>query len=74
MRKEDWIKVSDRLPEVDGIFEHWNLVRLLYAGSIFYDVLHWTGFSWIRQSGERADGYVGLEITHWMPIVLPEEE
>ena len=71
MSAEDWIKVTDRLPEVNELWEEYNLVRVYYAGGYLFEVLRWTGHGWYRQSGERIDTYAGVLITHWMPIVLP---
>lgn len=70
--KDKWIKVSDRLPEVNPLWEEWNLVRLYYNGTYLLEILQWNGVGWYNQGGERIDRFAGVMITHWMPIELPE--
>lgn len=70
MRKEDWIKVEDRLPENDdlvlircnGIWGD-HLIDLYYVGSYIASMEKWVG-----------DGLFNDCPTHWMPIVSPKED
>ena len=58
--KDKWIKVSDRLPEVDTLY----LVRALTAKDQPY--------TWIaRYNGKH---WSTPRITHWQPIELPKED
>ena len=69
MKREDWIKVEDRLPENDdvvlircvGIWGD-SLVDLYYVGSYIEPLKKWVG-----------DGLFNDQPTHWMQIVSPEE-
>lgn len=72
MKGSDWIKVSDRLPEVNPLWDEWNLCRVYFNGSYLLEVLRWSGIGWYNQSGERVDQYATFRVVHWMPIELPE--
>lgn len=74
MKKEDWIKVTDRLPENDAdvlvCFHYYN------AGHNCTTVGHceYVNNKGIRQREWMTDwDDTDMVITHWMPIVLPEE-
>jgi hypothetical protein len=67
MRKEDWIKVTDRLPENDDLVlityrdvRHDDIVDFYYVASYIEPLKRWVG-----------DGLYNDEPTHWMPIVPP---
>ena len=73
MKAEDWIKVTDRLPEFGEV------VFVAYKTKECGD----TGFRIGIRSMWRFDItdknnfvlYIGeAEVTHWMPIVPPEED
>lgn len=75
MKSTDWIKVSDRLPEVDkdvllafiihGVTEHF--VTVGYLERVRAKGL--PTFNWNTEYEDKD-----MIVTHWMPIVLPEEE
>lgn len=77
MKSTDWIKVEDRLPEVGQMvlvasrqYQKWMQPAyvLTYAGKeVICDDI--TIDRWLDHNGRRA-GYP----THWMPIILPEED
>jgi len=62
----EWISVNDRLPDVFGEY----LVCWRIDGEWAIDMAFWTqkGFLVTRWAVSSAD------ITHWMPLVPPEEE
>ena len=67
MTPSDWISVNDRLPEIgaDGS----SAVCLVVASGLFQVCRiyrgHWTN------ANEDEWAWPG-EVTHWMPIVLPD--
>ena len=64
MKAEDWIKVEDRLPEVevDILMYHPNgYFHKFYVG-------YHNGKEFRENEGSR------IVPTHWMPLVLPNEE
>ena len=82
MRKEDWIKVSDRLPEakyrIDEEKGYSEMVlicgfrytpkggRYRFSDVAYYDHEY---RMWYDKNDESIEGGV----THWMPIELPED-
>ena len=77
MKKEDWIKVEDRLPERDN-GNYWTKNVLVHCPgpSEYYEdepnvtiafYIHCT-----KQWYDLADN--SIEVTHWMPIELPKED
>lgn len=65
MKAEDWIKVTDRLPKAG------EFVLVLHSdGDLFQAMRDINGIIWF------ATGYTVpvLMTTHWMPLVLPNEE
>lgn len=78
MKKEDWIKVTDRLPEAKENSSSSKYVLVAYkTDHVFglyemgtemacydYDERMWIGID--------GDGLYGT-VTYWMPIVLPEK-
>lgn len=72
MKGSDWIKVSDRLPEVNPLWEEWNLCRVYFNGSYLLEVLRWNGIRWYNQGGEGMAQNATFRVVHWMPIELPE--
>lgn len=77
MQASDWIKCSERMPETyDGISERVLFVSYrhnLYLGQYREDNMIIDSFH-----GPKWDSGFAIysldEITHWMPIVGPEEE
>lgn len=82
MKAEDWIKVTDRLPEakyrtdIEAGYTDFVLVRYKhqyeYIGLISYNEVACYDYEekgWFKHDDEPIDG----EVTHWMPIELPEE-
>lgn len=79
MKKEDWIKVEDRLPEAEENSSSSKYVLVAYkvdhafgmyeieAEMACYD---YDERMWI---GTDSDGLYGT-VTHWMPIILPNRE
>ena len=75
--KDKWIKVSDRLPEAkyriqeggysDGVL---ILVREKLGFTIMDAIYDYATKEWY----DRNDDVVYGNITHWMPIELPEED
>lgn len=65
MKKEDWIKVEDRLPEVDvDVLVNYELDGIIRA---YYD----------KEEGWMSSelGLLDEEcVTHWMPIVYPKKD
>lgn len=79
MRTEDWIRVTDRLPElidhcVCSVFvltayevQYEYLGRVRYTQVACYD---YKEKGWFTNEDRQIEG----EVTHWMPIVLPRED
>lgn len=65
MKAEDWIKVGDRLPEVDlDVLINYDLDGIIRA---YYDKEE----GWMSSElGLLDEEYV----THWMPIVYPKKD
>lgn len=65
MKAEDWIKVEDKMPEVDTdvlVYDDFNGIIMAY-----YD----------KEEGWMSPEYGLLnqeDVTHWMPIVSPSED
>jgi len=56
----DWIRVKDRLPDID--------VTVLVDGGI----AKWNGESWYSLTGCEYPGRpIHWEVTHWMPLPEP---
>ena len=75
--KDKWIKVSDRLPEVEKevllAFKFTRLREAEYFATVGYlervIVKGLPTFNWITEHEDED-----MIITHWMPIELPYEE
>ena len=75
----NWIKVTDRMPE---LIDHCAYsvyvlvcytVQYQYMGTIRYTRVACYDYKekgWFTHNDEQIDG----EVTHWMPIVLPNED
>ena len=77
MKETDWIKVTDKLPELinhcaysvfvlvcyDVLYEYLGEVRYTQVASYDYKEK-----GWYTINDEKIEG----EVTHWMPIVLPK--
>ena len=80
MKAEDWIKVSDRLPNVthnESSFEYSNDVIICLNGcEIVVAVLVIDKYTKTKYFISSIGGYtypIGI-VTHWQPIVLPKED
>lgn len=62
MKANDWIKVRDRLPEA------WTSVLVFTKYDRLY-VAYWNGRDWVSNGEVDVVGLAG--VTHWTPIVLP---
>lgn len=60
MTVEDWIKVTDRLPEP-------NELVLVVAKT-------WHNEPYVDKAYYLSSGWTLHPVTHWMPIVLPNED
>lgn len=75
MKKEDWIKVTDRLPENDDDV----LVCFHYYDVGWHDCTTVGYCEYVNNKEIRRREWMidwddaDMVITHWMPIVLPEE-
>ena len=80
MKAEDWIKVSDRLPEIthnESSFEYSNDVIICLNGcEIVVAVLVIDKYNKTKYFISSIGGYtypIGI-VTHWQPIVIPKED
>lgn len=77
-RKQEWISVEERLPEIKE--HHCSDTVLVYFadGSIGFDQLEENCFGGVLFFCEKPSPFgedEGLEVTHWMPLPsLPEKE
>ena len=77
MKAEDWIKVTDKMPE---LIDHYLCtkyvlvaykVQYMYVGEVRYTQVSCYDYKekgWYNIDDKRIEG-----VTHWMPITLPEE-
>lgn len=71
MKAEDWIKVTDRLPDaVDG-YDFSEMVLVAWFGGSSAAVAE---YNHRTQRWLNRDDKIVVGVTHWMPIVLPKEE
>lgn len=76
MKAEDWIKVEDRLPEVDKdvllafILHGEATEHFVTIGYLERELVK--GLPTLTWNTEYEDK--DMIITHWMPIVLPKED
>ena len=66
MKAEDWIKVSDRVPENSDLVVACFIVLRGHISPMF-DLARYIDGRW------RCNGLKGLEPTHWMPIIRPQD-
>ena len=78
MKAEDWIKVTDKMPE---LIDHCaysvfvlvcHKVQYEYLGEIRYTRVACYDYKekgWFDHNDQEVDG-----VTHWQPIVLPKED
>ena len=59
---QKWIPVTERLPD--------NFERVLIASGINVD----TGWYRARDNEWISEGYIGLVVTHWMPLPEPPKD
>lgn len=78
MRKEDWIKVEDRLPELIG---YTCTAYVLIAYKVQYEYLGEVRYTQVacydyKEKGwyTKDDKQIVEDVTHWMPITLPKED
>ena len=67
MQAQSWIPVSERLPE--SIADVFILTKEGSGGIGMYGEMDEGDYRW-----ERLDHAINLNITHWMPIILPGQE
>ena len=67
MQAQSWIPVSERLPE--SIADVFILTKEGSGGIGMYGEMDEGAYRW-----ERLDHAINLNITHWMPIILPGQE
>ena len=79
MKGEDWIKVTDKMPELIGhcLCSVYVLiaykVQYKYLGEVRYTQVACYDYKekgWFTYDDRQIDG----DVTHWMPIVLPKED
>ena len=71
MTQEDWIKVTDRLPEAIPGYTVSEMVLVAWCGG---DAASVAEYDYERGRWyNREDKIVGA-VTHWMPVVLPKKE
>lgn len=71
MKPSDWISVTDQPPPFNKLIKVRILNKWEDEGMRVYKDIRW-GLKDIVESGK---GWYGIEkITHWMPIVPPEEK
>jgi hypothetical protein len=66
MNSTDWIPCSERLPEEKGLVLTWD-GKSVDVGTFGLGAWSAAGKSWWNREGYEAD-----DITHWMPLDLPE--
>lgn len=71
MRKEDWIKVEDRLPEAIDRYEFSDMVLVAWFGGTSASVAE---YNHNTQRWLNRDNKIVVGVTHWMPITLPKED
>ena len=78
MTEKDWIKVTDKMPElIDHCLFSVNVliaykVQYEYLGEVRYTQVACYDYKekgWYNNDNKRIEG-----VTHWMPIVLPKED
>lgn len=60
MKKEDWIKVEDKLPKTDESV-------LVYDERLGVIIAEYDAFGW----SNYEHGFIDY-VTHWMPLALPK--
>lgn len=72
MKAEDWIKVTDRLPE----YEEEVLAAGYFPFSTEMDMffIHRTANDNVVRDANHFAIIDGVRVTHWMPIVPPKED
>lgn len=72
MKAEDWIKVTDRLPE----YEEEVLVAGYFPFSTERDIffMHRTADDNVVIDANHFAIIGGVRVTHWMPITPPKED
>lgn len=68
MKAEDWIKVSDRLPENDDLVVVCVHELLGYEITPLFDLARYIGGRWV------CNGLRCIEPTYWTPIECPKED
>lgn len=68
MKQEDWIKVTDRLPENDG-----QECLVLTKTGILY-LTRWNARVKVFERTDTEIGYYKGALSYWMPIALPKED
>lgn len=75
MKKEDWIKVTDRLPEAKYRTEEKGysegvlvFVKIPFGYRLTDAIYDYADEQWYGNHDDIIEG-----VTHWMPIISPEE-
>lgn len=62
----EWIAISERLPDDNAYY--WVVIRIFSNEYRYVDSVRWEAGAWEDDEAEfRSD-----EVTHWMPIVVPD--
>ena len=78
MKKEDWIKVEDRLPEAIERYPVSEFVLVSWEIKVFYDDnlkgASVAQYNYAMKRWLNRDNKIVVGVTHWMPIVLPKKD
>lgn len=70
MKAEDWIKIEDRLPKAIDGYGFSEMVLVAWFGGTSSSVAE---YNHKTQRWLSRDGKIVVNVTHWMPIVLPKD-
>lgn len=83
-RKQEWISVDERLPEIEGDARTWGELKIRKSVRVLCACVQKSGKTFVKEGycevwGDSQRAYWKIpgsidKVTHWMPLPMPPKE